>query len=61
MHGFRNRDLRARRYDRTAPSPEIAMRRGARTSRVIGELRPHHPVAKVQGQRLYRVTPAASA
>jgi hypothetical protein len=57
IYGFRNRDLRSRLYDRPAPSPEVAKRRCARTSRLISKLRSHRLVAKVQGQRLYRVTP----
>jgi hypothetical protein len=56
IYGFRNRDLRSRLYDRPAPSPQVAKRRCARTSRLISKLRSHRLVAKVQGQTLYRVT-----
>jgi hypothetical protein len=56
LHGFRARDLRAQLYDRPAPSPEVARRRCARTSRLIGKLRSHRLLAKVQGQRLHRLT-----
>jgi hypothetical protein len=56
IHGFRNHDLRAQLYDRPAPSPEVARQRCARTSRLIGKLRAHRLLAKVQGQRLYRLT-----
>jgi hypothetical protein len=56
IHGFRNRDLRARLYSGPAQSPRELKSRCARVSRIIAKLRGHGLVAKVPGNRLYRVT-----
>ena len=57
INGFRNRDLCRQLYEKPSPSPEDAMRRCARVSRLIRKLRGHGLVAKVHRSRLYRVTP----
>ena len=55
--GFRNHDIAARLYPKPARDDVEQRRRCARTSRLIAKLRGHGLVAKVRGQRLYRVTP----
>jgi len=57
INGFRNHDLCARLYSTAATSPQDAKSRCARVSRLIAKLRGHRLVGKVQGSRLYRVTP----
>jgi hypothetical protein len=55
--GFRNHDLTARLYPRPPTGQRERRRRCARTSRLIAKMRGHGLVAKVQGARLYRITP----
>ena len=56
INGFRNHDIAAGLYPRSALSDEEAKRRWARVSRLIAKLRGHGLVAKVPHARLYRTT-----
>ena len=56
LNGFRNRDLQAKLYSVPPTNPVEVKRRTHQTSRLIGKLRGHGLIAKVQNSRLYRVT-----
>ncbi|MGH9891709.1 MAG: hypothetical protein ACREA0_06955 [bacterium] len=54
--GFRNKDLRAHLFDKTAASSQEALRRSRFVTRLIAKLRGHALILKVHASRLYRLT-----
>jgi len=54
--GFRNRDLRAIFFSRTANSPVEARRRSAWVSRKLRLLRAHGLITKITGTHRYQLT-----
>jgi hypothetical protein len=56
IHGFRNHELRQVLFRATTRSQQEETRRRQRVCRLVRKLRAHRLVARVPGQRLYRVT-----
>jgi len=56
MNGFRNRDLQAIFFPRTAKSPQEARRRSAWVSRKLRLLRAHGLITKITGTHRYQLT-----
>lgn len=57
LNGFRNKHLYARLYPKSAISEQERRQRSTRITRLLTKLHGHGLIAKVQGSRLYRVTP----
>lgn len=56
INGFRNRDLVAHLYPKSASDPDETRRRTARTCRLLRLLRAHQLVKKIQGTHRYLLT-----
>jgi hypothetical protein len=56
LNGARNQDLQQALYPGPAATQQERTRRTGRVSRLLGKLRGHGLLAKVQGRRLYRLT-----
>jgi len=56
INGLRNRDLRARLFPGTPPSPDLQRRQSAAVSRKLALLRAHGLIKKLQGTHRYHLT-----